>query len=103
VGIAIRSLAMRGRHVQIGLLAEDPRVPLGVVIAREIAVLGSHGMPAHDYPELLTLVASGRLRPQDLISSRITLDDAPAALAALSGANPPDGVTLIELAAAAGA
>jgi alcohol dehydrogenase len=101
VGIAIRSLAIRGRHVQIGLLAEDPRVPLGVVIAGELTVLGSHGMPAHDYPELLALVASGRLRPQDLISARIALDDAPAALAALSGAHPPAGVTLIEVTPAA--
>jgi len=87
--------------VQIGLLAEDPRVPLGVVIAGELTVLGSHGMPAHDYPELLALVASGRLRPQDLISARIALDDAPAALAALSGAHPPAGVTLIEVTPAA--
>ncbi len=97
VGIAIRSLAIRGRHVQIGLLPQDPKVPLGVVIARELTVLGSHGMPAHDYSELLALVASGRLRPQDLISTRITLDEAPAALAAMSAATPAAGVTLIEV------
>jgi D-arabinose 1-dehydrogenase-like Zn-dependent alcohol dehydrogenase len=95
VGIAIRSLAPRGRHVQIGLLAEDPRIPLGVVIARELTVLGSHGMPAADYPALLALVTSGRLRPQDLISRRITLDEAPAALAAMSTPGAPAGVTLI--------
>jgi D-arabinose 1-dehydrogenase-like Zn-dependent alcohol dehydrogenase len=97
VGIAIRSLATRGRHVQIGLLAEDPRVPLGLVIGRELTVLGSHGMPASDYPELLALVASGRLRPQDLISERIGLADAPAALAAMSAPHPAAGVTLIDL------
>ena len=101
VGIAIRSLATRGRHVQIGLLPEDPRVPLGLVIARELTVLGSHGMPAADYPALLALVSSGRLRPQDLISERITLDEAPAALAAMSAAAPAAGVTLIELPPAA--
>ncbi len=100
VAIAIRSLAVRGRHVQIGLLPEDPRVPLGVVIARELTVLGSHGMPAADYPELLALVTSGQLRPQDLISERITLDEAPAALAAMSSATPSAGVTLIEVARA---
>ena len=97
VAIAIRSLATRGRHVQIGLLAEDPVLPLGVVIGRELAVLGSHGMPASDYPELLALVASGRLRPQDLISQRIGLADAPAALAAMSAPLPAAGVTLIAL------
>jgi D-arabinose 1-dehydrogenase-like Zn-dependent alcohol dehydrogenase len=97
VGIAIRSLATRGRHVQIGLLAEDPRLPLGEVIGRELAVLGSHGMPASDYPELMALVTTGRLRPQDLISSRIPLSEAPAALAAMSAPGPAAGVTLIDL------
>jgi len=97
VGIAIRSLATRGRHVQIGLLAEDPRVPLGLVIGRELAVLGSHGMPASDYPELMALVADGRLRPQELISRRIPLSEAPAALAAMSAPHPAAGVTLIDL------
>jgi D-arabinose 1-dehydrogenase-like Zn-dependent alcohol dehydrogenase len=97
VGIAIRSLATRGRHVQIGLLAEDPRLPLGLVIGRELAVLGSHGMPASDYPELMALVTSGRLRPRDLISERIRLADAPAALAAMSAPHPAAGVTLIDL------
>ena len=97
VGIAIRSLATRGRHVQVGLLPEDPRVPLGAVIAKELAVLGSHGMAAADYPELLALVESGRLRPQDLIARRITLDEAPDALAAMSAPTPAAGVTLIEL------
>jgi alcohol dehydrogenase len=98
VAVAIRSLATRGRHVQVGLLPEDPRVPLGAVIAKELAVLGSHGMPAADYPELLALVESGRLRPQDLIARRISLDEAPAALAAMSDPVPSAGVTLIELA-----
>jgi D-arabinose 1-dehydrogenase-like Zn-dependent alcohol dehydrogenase len=97
VGIAIRSLATRGRHVQIGLLAEDPRLPLGEVIGRELAVLGSHGMPASDYPELMALVAGGKLRPQDLISARIPLAEAPAALAAMSAPQPAAGVTLIDL------
>jgi alcohol dehydrogenase len=98
VAIAIRSLAIRGRHVQIGLLAADPRLPLGTVISRELAILGSHGMPAHDYPELLALVQSGALRPQDLVTRRIRLDDAPEALTAMSAAVPSSGVTLIDLA-----
>ena len=93
VGIAIRSLATRGRHVQIGLLATDPRVPLGVIIARELSVLGSHGMAAADYPDLLALVGSGRLRPQDLISERIPLDAAPAAPHSDVGRDPRAGVT----------
>lgn len=89
---AIRALRRRGRHVQIGLFAEDPRVPLGAVIAGELQLLGSHGMPAGDYAELLDLVRDGRLRPESLITRRIGLDEAPAALAALPATS---GVTLI--------
>ena len=33
------------------------------VVARELEVHGSHGMPAHDYGELLALVADGTLDP----------------------------------------
>jgi alcohol dehydrogenase len=96
LAIGLRSLASGGRLVQIGLLAADPVVPMGEVIARELAVFGSHGMAAADYPRLLELMRSGGLRPGSLVSRRITLDEAPAALAALgSGAPVGAGVTMI--------
>jgi alcohol dehydrogenase len=76
---AIESLRRRGRHVQVGLFAPvdgGPRVPMGRVIAWELDVLGSHGMAAADYPEMLELVASGALRPQDLLDRVIGLAEA---------------------------
>jgi alcohol dehydrogenase len=76
---AIESLHRRGRHVQVGLFAPvdgGPRVPMGRVIAWELDVLGSHGMAAADYPEMLELVASGALRPQDLLDRVIGLAEA---------------------------
>ncbi len=91
---SISGLRKRGRHVQIGLLPDPPRVPMGLVIGRELEVLGSHGMAAHAYPEMLGLVEAGRLRPGELISRRIGLDEAPEALAAMSDAS-PTGVTVI--------
>ena len=91
---SIAGLRKRGRHVQIGLLPEPPRVPMDLVIGRELELLGTHGMAAHAYPEMLALVASGRLHPGRLISSRIALDQAPAALAAMSEGS-PSGVTVI--------
>jgi len=51
------------------------------VISRELEVLGSHGLAAHDYPELLDLVSSGRLRPDHLVTRTISLDEVPAAFA----------------------
>jgi D-arabinose 1-dehydrogenase-like Zn-dependent alcohol dehydrogenase len=91
---SIAGLRNRGRHVQVGLLPAPPRVPMDLVIARELELLGSHGMAAHAYPEMLALVQAGRLRPAQLVSSRIDLDEAPQALAAMSDAS-PSGVTVI--------
>jgi alcohol dehydrogenase len=38
-------------------------------------------MAAHAYPELLGLIASGRLDPRRLVTRELALDDAPTALA----------------------
>ena len=67
---------------------------MGLVIGRELAVLGSHGMAARAYPEMLALVAAGRLRPDRLVTSRIGLPEAPQALVAMSDASPV-GITVI--------
>jgi D-arabinose 1-dehydrogenase-like Zn-dependent alcohol dehydrogenase len=80
---SICSLRPRGRHVQVGLLPPAqgrPEVPMERVIGLELQVLGSHGMAAHAYPELLGLIAAGRLDPRPLITRRLSLDDAATAL-----------------------
>ena len=94
VAASVAGLRKRGRHVQVGLLPDPPRVPMDLVIARELELLGSHGMAARAYPELLALVESGRLRPGDLVTREIGLDEAPAALAAM-GEPRHTGVTVI--------
>jgi alcohol dehydrogenase len=91
---SIAGLRKHGRHVQIGLLPEPPRVPMDLVITRELELLGSHGMAAHAYPEMLALVEAGRLQPAGLVSSCIPLEQAPQALAAMSGGSPV-GITVI--------
>ena len=91
---SIAGLRKRGRHVQVGLLPDPPRLPMDLVIARELELLGSHGMAARAYPELLALVEAGTLRPGDLVTREIGLDEAPAALAAM-GESGPAGVTVI--------
>ena len=96
--VSIESLRPRGRHVQVGLLppgtASDP-VPMHRVIGRELEVLGSHGLAAHDYPELLALVTSGRLRPDLLVARTVSLDEVPDAFALIGTPAQPAGMTLI--------
>lgn len=96
---SVRSLRRRGRHVQVGLLLGTEAataLPMDVVVAQELAVLGSHGMSAREYPAMLDLVTAGTLDPAALVTRRITLDEAPAALAALGtpGAATP-GITVV--------
>ncbi|MEU0641831.1 zinc-dependent alcohol dehydrogenase family protein [Streptomyces umbrinus] len=92
---SVGSLRRRGRHVQVGLLPQDPTLPMSRVIGLELELLGSHGMPAHAYPPMLESVRAGVLRPDLLVTSTIPLDAAPAALAAM-GTAPGAGVTIIE-------
>jgi alcohol dehydrogenase len=94
---SIRCLRRRGRHVQIGLLPSAvarPAVPMDLVIAHELQVLGSHGMAAHDYPRLLALVRSGRFPLDRLLGRTLPLDDGPRALAEVATA-PAAGVTVL--------
>lgn len=94
---SLAGLRPRGRHVQVGLLPPVlglPRVPLHLVVAGELELLGSHGMAAHAYPGLLGMVRSGRLRPERLLTRTVTLEQAGEALAAMAGPSPA-GVTLV--------
>ncbi|MFF0345076.1 zinc-dependent alcohol dehydrogenase family protein [Kribbella sp. NPDC004875] len=91
---ALQSLRPRGRHVQVGLLPSGVNLDVGRLIGQELTWLGSHGMPAHAYPEMLNLVATGNLTPDRLVTRTITLEETPAALADLSNGTPP-GVTVI--------
>ncbi|MFC8361589.1 zinc-dependent alcohol dehydrogenase family protein [Streptomyces griseorubiginosus] len=95
---SVNSLRRRGRHVQVGLLPSPDGttpVPMARAIALELDILGSHGMAAHTYPAMLELVRAGVLRPDLLVTSAITLDATPGALAAM-GTAPGAGVTVIE-------
>jgi len=82
----VAALRARGRHVQVGLLGgadASPPVDMGRVLAQELQLLGSHGMPASAYGELLARVADGTLDPGRLLRDRIGLAEAGPRLAAL--------------------
>ncbi|PNB52971.1 alcohol dehydrogenase, partial [Pseudomonas sp. GW531-E2] len=76
VAASLACLRPRGRHVQVGLLGgadATPPVDLGLVVARELQVLGSHGLSATSYPALLARVADGTYAPQRLLRDEVGL------------------------------
>lgn len=96
---SIRCLRKRGRHVQVGLMVGDDAlspVPMDLVIASELEILGSHGMAAHEYPAMLAHIAAGDIDPRVLVGRTIPLDGAPQALATMDSTVLP-GMTVIEL------
>jgi alcohol dehydrogenase len=77
---SVLCLKKRGKHIQIGLLAGDdyrPQLPLEKVIANELEILGSHGMQAWKYAEMLDLIINKKLDPQKLVSNTVSLDAVP--------------------------
>ncbi len=94
---SVLSLARRGRHLQLGLLLTADGltdIPMSRVIAWELDLLGSHGMAARDYPEMLQLVASGALNPAALITREVGLIEGAKALTELDS-QPFGGITII--------
>ncbi len=92
---SIANLRKRGKHIQIGLMPEDPVVPMGAVIANELEIIGSHGMQAFRYANMLEMINNGKLRPQLLVERTITLDDIPNLLPAMDQFN-HKGVLVID-------
>lgn len=93
---SIRSLRKRGRHVQVGLMAgpeSNPPVPMGDVIAKELHLLGSHGMQAFEYGRMLNMISAGVLTPELLISDVVSLEQA-AELLPRMNEFPGTGVTV---------
>lgn len=96
---SIRGLRRLGRHVQIGMPLgrhAEPALPLlDLVYSRQIVLMGTRGMAANRFPALLEMIAAGRLDPARLVTRRIALEEAGAALAAMdryAGA----GITVID-------
>jgi alcohol dehydrogenase len=85
---SINNLRRRGRHVQVGLMLGEhakPQVPMAKIIAYELEIRGSHGMQAWRYPAMMDMIHTGKLRPELLVGKKYSLDEAPAALAAMGG------------------
>ncbi|MDE0560384.1 zinc-dependent alcohol dehydrogenase family protein [Algoriphagus sp. NF] len=80
---SVASLRKRGKHIQVGLLLDsekDTALPMNLVIAKELEILGSHGMQAWRYQEMMDMISTGKLKPELLIGKTISLEEATKAL-----------------------
>ncbi|MEN2282780.1 zinc-dependent alcohol dehydrogenase family protein [Algoriphagus sp. SE2] len=80
---SIENLRKRGKHIQVGLMLGDhkhTRIPMNQVISKELEIYGSHGMQAYRYNDMLQMILSGKMNPELLIGSRISLEKALFAL-----------------------
>ncbi len=95
---SINSLRKRGRHIQIGIMESGQHqtpIPIDKIIARELEIIGSHGMQAHRYPEMLEMIRIGKLEPQRLIGKCVPLNVAVKELTDMNNFR-SNGVTVID-------
>jgi alcohol dehydrogenase len=75
---SVANLRKRGKHIQVGLMLAEhahPAIPMDRVIGRELEILGSHGMQAHQYEAMLDMIRAGSLHPEKLIGKTISLEE----------------------------
>ena len=73
---SIECLAKRGRHIQIGLMLGDqskPAIPMGMVIAKELEIYGSHGMQPTQYHRIFEWMEQGLVDPRALVTDTVDL------------------------------
>ena len=95
---SVRCLRKRGRHIQVGLMADSGANAENLwpdIIAKELEILGSHGMSAQAYPHLLRLIENKTLRPEELVCRHVSLSEAAEILPGM-GSEFQTGVTVID-------
>lgn len=78
----VKSLAINGKIVQIGRAARNVPMYLETLQVRRAQVFGAQGHSGHEtFPNVIRMVASGRLDLSPMITARYNLDDTVAAIA----------------------
>ena len=86
---AIMSLRPRGRHLRLGGSNKKEQgqisIPVDVILFRELSIVGSFGMQAARFPEMLQMVESGKLNPGGMVGDTVALEKAGDVLASMGG------------------
>jgi alcohol dehydrogenase len=75
---SVMALRKRGKHIQLGLMTGDHTnlaVPMDRVVAHELEIIGSHGMPAIRYEAVFDLIDRNAINLDLLIEKKVTLSE----------------------------
>lgn len=86
---AILSLRARGRHLRLGVSNKKDfgqiSIPVDVMLFQELSMIGSFGMQAARFPEMLQMVEAKKLNPDRLVGDTVPLERVPDVLASMRG------------------
>ncbi len=94
---SINGLRKRGKHIQIGLMTASyatPPIPMSLVVANELEILGSHGMQAYKYGEMFNFIKTTGINLEKMITKTIALEAVPIHLPEMYQSNTA-GITVI--------
>lgn len=85
---SVLCLTNRGRHVQIGISTREEggnvTLPVDVMLALELEWHGSLTCPYPQYDQMIKHILLGKLHPEQLVTRRVTLEEAPAILKSMT-------------------
>lgn len=75
---SIMALRTGGRLVRMGMSGDEEKgilpLPADLIVGKELTIVGSMGMQARCYPEMLRMVEAGRLHPSSLVTEEVPLE-----------------------------
>ena len=84
----ILSLRKGGRHLQIGITTKAEagyiRLPVDMMVYKELKMIGSLGMAPHRYDSMVPLVAQGKLTPGRMVNREISLSEVESVFEAMT-------------------
>lgn len=74
---SINCLAKKGKHIQVGILGSENTIIVSTadLIAKEIELIGSHGMPLANYNTIFDLITNKKIDLSLLIDRTVKLED----------------------------
>ncbi len=88
---SILSLRTRGRLVRMGMSGRDEEgvlsVPADLIVLKELEIVGSNGMQARCYPQMLRMIESRVINPKALVKEEVPLEGVSDVLEKMSSYN----------------